>query len=313
MMHTYSIVARDPLTGQLGVAVQSHYFSVGSVVPWAEAGVGAVATQSFVRIDYGPEGLGLMRHGMSAQQALATLLERDEGREVRQVAMVDARGEVAVHTGSRCIPAAGHLTGAGFAVQANLMANDSIWPAMKAAYEAASGELVDRLIVALEAAQNAGGDIRGQQSAAIRVVAEERHAEPWQGCLFDLRVEDHPQPIGELKRLVRLRRAYRLADQGDELVAAREFDAALAAYARAADLAPEVIELRFWQAVTLFQVGKEVEALAIFREVFSKEPFWSTLVPRLAPLGLLPNEPAAIQRIVDQVATGPDTATSRSA
>ncbi len=312
MMHTYSIVARDPLTGQLGVAVQSHYFSVGSVVPWAEAGVGVVATQSFVRIDYGPEGLGLMRHGMSARQALATLLERDEGREVRQVAMVDARGEVAVHTGSRCIPAAGHLTGAGFTVQANLMANDAIWPAMKAAYEAASGELVDRLIVALEAAQNAGGDIRGQQSAAIRVVAGDRQVEPWQECLFDLRVEDHPQPIGELKRLVRLRRAYRLADQGDELVAAREFDAALAAYAGAADLAPEVIELRFWQAVMLFRVGKEVEALAIFREVFSKEPFWSQLVPRLAPLGFLPNEPAVIQRIVDQVATGSDTATSRS-
>jgi len=310
MMHTYSIVARDPRTGQLGVAVQSHYFSVGSVVPWAEAGVGAVATQSFVRIDYGPEGLALMRHGMTAPQALAALLERDDGREVRQVAMVDAKGNVAAHTGSRCIPGAGHLIGDGFSVQANLMANDSVWPAMKAVYEAASGELVDRLIAALEAAQAAGGDIRGQQSAAIRVVVGERQAETWQGCLFDLRVEDHLTPIAELKRLVRLRRAYRLADQGDELVASGEFDAALAAYAQAADLAPEVIELRFWQAVTLFQVGKEVEALAIFREVFSKEPFWSDLVPRLAPLGLLPNEPGVIQRIVGQARTGRSAATS---
>jgi uncharacterized Ntn-hydrolase superfamily protein len=304
MMHTYSIVARDPRTGQLGVAVQSHYFSVGSVVPWAEAGVGAVATQSFLKVDYGPDGLSLMRQGLSATQALTALLENDDGREVRQVAMVDAQGTVAVHTGSRCIPAAGHLSGDGFSVQANLMVDASVWPAMHAAYETASGELVDRLIVALEAGQAVGGDIRGQQSAAVRIVVGERQVKPGQGCLFDLRVEDHPEPIGELKRLVRLRRAYRLADQGDEFVAVSQFDAALAAYAGAAELAPEIVELRFWQAVTLFQIGKEVEALETFREVFRKEPIWADLVPRLVPLGILPDDPGALQRIVDQRMAG---------
>ncbi|HWQ29053.1 MAG TPA: DUF1028 domain-containing protein, partial [Dehalococcoidia bacterium] len=204
--HTYSIVARDPATGALGVAVQSHYFSVGSIVSWAEAGVGAVATQSIANVDYGPRGLALMREGLSASQALSALLENDPGRDVRQVAMVDARGGVAAHTGTRCIPAAGHLSGDGFSVQANLMANDSVWPAMRDAFERSDGELADRLLAALEAAQNAGGDIRGQQSAALLVVSGERSHEPWRGRLFDLRVEDHPEPVAELKRLVRLRR-----------------------------------------------------------------------------------------------------------
>ncbi len=296
---TYSIVARDPETGQLGVAVESHYFSVGSVVTWAEAGVGAVATQSRVKVDYGPEGLALMRQGYSARETLSTLLDRDDHPQNRQVAMVDARGDVAVHTGSHCIPAAGHLLGGGFSVQANLMVDDTVWPAMRAAYEATTGDLADRLIAALGAAQAAGGDIRGQQSAALLIVSGARLEKPWEGRLFDLRVEDHPHPVDELKRLVRLRKAYRYADQGDDLMTERDFAAAMSAFKQAWQMAPEVVELKFWGAVSLFAAGREEEALPIFREVFGQEPIWADLIPHLAPRDL-PDDPAALQRILDQ-------------
>lgn len=296
-IHTYSIVARDPETGEMGVAVQSHAFSVGSAVPWAEAGVGAVATQSLTRIDYGPEGLALMRMGLTAPQALADLIENDESRDVRQVAMVDAEGNAAAFTGSRCIAAAGHVIGDGFSVQANLMVNESVWPAMKDAYEHAEGDLADRLLATLEAAQASGGDIRGQQSAALLVVAGERSERPWEGRLFELRVEDHPRPLDELKRLVRLQRAYRYADRADELIAAQNFDDAMGALAKAAALAPDVLELRFWAAAALFAAGREDESLDLFREVFAKEPVWARLAPRLVPLGLLPDDPAALERI----------------
>jgi uncharacterized Ntn-hydrolase superfamily protein len=282
------------------VAVQSHYFSVGSIVSWAEAGVGAVATQSVANVDYGPRRLALMREGLSAPQTLAALLENDPGRDVRQVAMVDARGRVAVHTGKRCIPAAGHVLGDGFSVQANLMAGDSVWPTMKAAFERAGGDLADRLVAALEAGQEAGGDIRGQQSAALIVVSGERSHEPWRGRLFDLRVEDHPAPVAELKRLVRLRRAYRLADESDEHMAAGRIEEARDLLERSLALAPDNDELRFWAAVTLFRSGREDEALAMLREVFSRGPQWAELIPRLAPLGLLPEEPSALERILAQ-------------
>ncbi len=298
--HTYSIVARDPATGELGVAVQSHYFSVGSVVSWAEAGVGAVATQSVANVDYGPRGLALMREGLSARQALSALVENDPGRDVRQVAMVDANGRVAVHTGPRCIPAAGHLEGDGFAVQANLMVRDAVWPAMKRAFEDADGDLADRLVAALEAAQAAGGDIRGQQSAALVVVSGKRSLEPWRERLFDLRVEDHPEPLAELKRLVRLRRAYRLTDESDELLGQGRFEEARDLLDRALALAPENDELRFWAALTLFRTGREEQGLAMLRDVFSRGPQWAELVPRLAPLGLIPEEPGALERILAQ-------------
>lgn len=301
-IHTFSIVARDQETGEMGIAVQSHAFSVGAAVPWAEAGVGAVATQSLTRIDYGPEGLALMRHGMSARQALGALLKNDENRDVRQVAMVDAHGGVAAHTGTKCIAAAGHLTGEGFSVQANLMRDDSIWPAMKEAYEGAEGDLADRLVTTLEAAQAAGGDIRGQQSAALLIVSGERGTRYWEGRIFDLRVEDSPQPIAELRQLVQLQRAYRYADRADELMAVRNFEDAMGALAKAAALAPDVVELRFWAAASLFSAGKEDEALAIFREVFAKEPVWAELAPRLVPLGLLPDDPDALARIAAQQA-----------
>lgn len=299
-IHTYSIVARDPKTGTLGVAVQSHAFSVGSIVPWAEAGVGVVATQSLAHIDYGPGGLALMRSGKSAQEALDALLQTDDGRELRQVAMVDARGTVAVHTGSRCIPAAGHRTGDQFTVQANLMVDNTVWPAMYDAYTKARGDLAGRMLAALTAAQNSGGDIRGQQSAALVVVSGTRSEDkPWEGRLFDLRVDDHPRPVEELRRLVQLRRAHHFEDESDELLAQGRYEDAVAAMRQALTLAPDVLELRFWSAVTLFRVGREKEALDLFAEVFANEPIWLEVVPRLVPAGLLPDDPAAIKRITE--------------
>ncbi|HEX5635353.1 MAG TPA: DUF1028 domain-containing protein, partial [Gemmatimonadales bacterium] len=205
LAHTYSIVARDPKTGDLGVAVQSHYFSVGPIVPWAESGVGAVATQSLVLVDYGPRGLELMRKGLTARQALDSLLAADAHREGRQVAMVDANGNVAAFTGPSCIPDAGDAQGEQFSCQANLMANAKVWPAMKAAFEKAEGDLAERMMVALEAAEKAGGDIRGRQSAAMLVVKAKPSGKPWNDVLVNLRVEDHAEPLVELRRLLRLR------------------------------------------------------------------------------------------------------------
>jgi len=300
LAHTFSIVARDPATGQMGVAVQSHWFSVGSIVTWAEAGVGAIATQSFVDPSYGYKGLELMRGGVPAPEALKQLLAADSQREVRQVAMIDARGRVDAFTGKLDIAAAGHRVGAQYAVQANMMASERVWPAMAAAFERTPGDLADRMLAALEAAQLAGGDIRGRQSAAILVVNARPSGRPWAGAdrAFDLRVDDHPEPIGELKRLVRLQRAYAHANRGDELVSEKRVDEALREYTAAGVLAPEILELPFWQAVTLVVVGREAEAAPIFRRVFEKEPQWADLVPRLPAAGQLPDDAALIARIV---------------
>jgi uncharacterized Ntn-hydrolase superfamily protein len=294
LAHTYSIVARDPRTGELGVAVQSHYFSVGPVVPWAEAGVGAVATQSLVLVDYGPLGLDLMRRGLTARQALDSLLAADPHREGRQVAMVDAHGNVATWTGPACIPDAGDAQGEQFSCQANLMANPTIWPAMKAAYEHAEGDLAERLLQALDAAEKAGGDIRGRQSAAIVVVKAQGSGKPWNDYVVNLRVEDHPQPLVELRRLLRLRRAYNLEDQGDAFTSEKKPAEAARAYAEATRLAPDVVELRFWAAVTMYTNGQEEQARREFREVFARETRWADLVPRLAKVGLFPDDPAKV-------------------
>src|SRR3989440_12752975 len=213
--HTFSIVARDPETGELGVAVQSHWFSVGSNVAWAEAGVGAIATQSFIDPSYGRDGLDLMRGGASAEEALKSLLAKDEGRDVRQVAMIDARGRVAAHTGAKCIEAAGDHVGRNYSVQANLMSNARVWPAMARAFETTKGDLADRMLAALDAAQAAGGDIRGRQSAAIVVVTGKPTGKPWADRIFDLRVDDHPEPLKELRRLLTFQRAYKHLDTGE--------------------------------------------------------------------------------------------------
>jgi len=300
LAHTYSIVARDPATGEMGVAVQSHYFSVGPVVPWAEAGVGAVATQSLVLVDYGPNGLDLMRKGLTAQQALDSLVRADTSSDVRQVAMVDAKGNVATHTGKKCIPDAGHKAGNQYSCQANLMANPSVWPAMSAAFEKAQGDLAERMMQALEAAQKAGGDIRGKQSAAIVVVKAQASGKPWADRVMDLRVEDSQDPLKELRRLIRLRRAYILEDDGDNFIAAKKPDEALKAYEEAAKIAPEVAELKFWAAVSMYANGREPDAIKMFREVFSHEQQWVDLVPRLAQVGLFPNDPKKIEEVQRQ-------------
>ena len=299
-VHTYSIVARDAATGDLGVAVQSHWFSVGASVPWAEPGVGAVATQSFTDPSYGALGLALMKAGKSAPEALKALLAADADREVRQVAMVDAQGHAAAHTGAKCIQAAGHEVGEGFTVEANLMDKASVWPAMAKAFRATKGDLADRLLAALRAAQLEGGDIRGQQSAAILIVKGKPSGQPWNDRLFDLRVEDNPDPLKELGRLIQLRRAYRLMDEGDGYVTAVKWAEAKASYEAAAKLAPGVWEMPFWQAVALASSGKLDEALPIFKQVFAAEPFWKRLVPRLAEVDQLPKDPALLKAIQAQ-------------
>jgi uncharacterized Ntn-hydrolase superfamily protein len=296
--HTYSIVARDPATGNFGVAVQSHWFQVGPTVPWVEAGVGAVATQSFVRIDYGPLGLSLMRAGKSAEEALQSLLATDPQKDVRQVAMVDRQGNVAGWTGAKCIQAAGNQSGKGYSVQANLMDKPTVWPAMAKAYEAATGDFADRLLAALEAAEREGGDIRGRQSAALIIVRGESTGRPWDDRLVDLRVDDNAAPLVELRRLLDLHRAYDEMNQGDDAAAKEQWNDAVEHYSRATRMAPQIAELPFWSAVTLFMAGKEDEALPIFRQVFAKEERWARLVPRLPASGLLPNDDAKIARIL---------------
>jgi uncharacterized Ntn-hydrolase superfamily protein len=297
-VHTYSIVARDPETGQMGAAVQSHWFSVGPIVPWAEAGVGAVATQSLVDVTYGPLALELLRAGRTASEALEALKVADSHPEVRQVAIVDANGNVAAHTGDKCIPDAGHLTGDNFSVQANLMLNDRVWPAMKEAYEKTGGELADKMLAALAAAEKAGGDIRGRQSAAILIVAAESSGKPWQDRLMDLRVEDHPAPVEELQRLVQLHRAYEHMNRGDLALEKKDTATALKEYAAAERLAPQNLEMKFWHAVSLTNIGEVDQALPIFRNVFMVDRNWATLVPRLRGVDLLPDKDDTIARIL---------------
>jgi len=300
-VHTFSIVARDPATGDLGVAVQSHWFSVGATVTWAEPGVGAVATQSFVEPAYGPRGLELMRAGTAAPDALAQLLARDGGRAVRQVAFVDAKGRVGAHTGDRCIESAGHHIGVGYSVQANLMGNDQIVPSMARAYEGGKGDLAERLMLALEGGQRAGGDIRGCQSAALLVVRGVRSDRPWADKVFDLRVDDSPDPIGELRRLLRLARAYDQMNRGDVAVEKGDMKAALQHYGAAADMTGGDSEMLYWQAVALAANGQVDRSIPIFRRVFADDPRWIELTRRLVKPGLLPDTPqgrAMVERII---------------
>lgn len=295
--HTFSIVARDPQTGQMGVAVQSHWFSVGSLVSWGEAGVGVVATQSMVDPSYGPLGLELMRAGRSAPDTLAGLLTADRGREHRQVAMLDVTGAVAAHTGAQCIAEAGHIAGEGFSVQANMMLRPTVWPAMAEAFRQSSGNLADRLVRALEAAQAQDGDIRGMQSAALLVVSARSTGRPWQDRLIDLRVEDATDPIGGLRRLVHVQSAYQHMNHGDDLLAEGKVEAALHAYQTAAAMEPSIAELPFWQAVTLADLGQWEKAEPLFRQVFAQDPNLAELAQRLPPAGLLRNDTDLLARI----------------
>ncbi|MGC1192654.1 MAG: DUF1028 domain-containing protein [Candidatus Binatus sp.] len=287
LAHTYSIVARDADSGQLGVAVQSHYFSVGSVVTWAEAGVGAVASQAFSDPAYGKLGLDLMRARKSAPDALAGLLDADPMKEVRQVAMVDALGRVAAHTGSTTIPEAGHIVGDGFSVQANMMLKNTVWPAMAAAYRSAKGELVDRFLAALDAAEAEGGDIRGRQSAAILIVEAKSTGRPWIDTIFDLRVDDAAEPLVEVRRLVAVRRAYIHMRLGNEAAQRGDLDATVREFTDAERLIGDNPEMRYWHAIALLQLGKIDAGLAILREVGHRDRNWIELTLRLPALLLI--------------------------
>ncbi len=295
---TYSIVARDLQTGELGVAVQSHYFSVGPIVPWARPGVGAVATQSIVNISYGPRGLDLLTEGLSASQAIERLTAEDELADARQVAIVDARGEVAAHTGSGCMAFAGDVQGDGVSCQGNIMTTAEVWPAMLDAYAAAEGHLAARLLAALEAAEGAGGDLRGRQSAALLVVPAT--GEAWEHVV-SLRVEDHPEPLTELARLLHLWEAYRIAEEGDEHLAAGRHDEASALFRQACELAPESDELRFWAALGAAQLGDMDTALAQVRSAIAVHPGWHELLRRLSP-ELAPSAPAVLAALEAQAA-----------
>ena len=282
---TYSIVARDATTGELGVAVQTRWPNVGETVPWAEPGVGAVATQSFSEKSYGPLGLARMREGQSALEALAALLAVDEGREVRQVGMVDAAGRSASFTGSRCVEAAGHITTDGLSVQANMMERPTVWPAMAEAYGAAGGELADRLLAALRAAEAEGGDVRGRQSAALLVVPASGPA--W-ATRYDLRVEDDRAPLDELARLLRLARAYEAFDRTEEPAMAGDLQTAADAMTTAHELAPDDDQITLWTSLFYAGAGRIDEAKALFAEASRAEPRSGEHLRRFLAAGALP-------------------------
>lgn len=299
LAHTYSIVARDSATGELGVAVQSHWFSVGTAVSWAEAGVGAVATQSFTNKSFGIRGLALLRNGLTARQALDSLLATDEGREVRQVAIVDNKGNVAVHTGKACIDYAGHITGSQFSVQANMMLNGTVPKAMAAAFENSRGKpLADRMLVALNAAEAAGGDIRGKQSAAIIVVPGRSTGEPWNERLVDLRVDDHPAPLTELGRLYRVHIAYEHMNAGDLAVEKGDMQKAMQEYGAAMKMFPKNLEMQFWTAITLANNKQLDKALPMLRSIFKQDANWKELTRRLPRVNLLTVNDAALKQIL---------------
>jgi len=277
---TYSIVARDPATGELGVAVQSHWFSVGSLVTWARPGVGAVATQANVDPGYGPRALDLLGGGVSAGDALDRLLAADAAASSRQVAVVDVDGGVAAHTGSACIACAGHVTGPDVSCQANIMASERVWPAMLDAFTATGGSLTGRLLSALDAAEREGGDLRGRQSAAILVVPPD--GEVWQ-TVVSLRVEDHPEPLPELRRLVDLGRAYSLAGEADELLNSGRHDEAARLYVEASELVPANHELLFWAGLGTAQAGDLDAGVAQVRAAIALQPSWRELLTRLGP------------------------------
>ncbi len=296
--HTYSIVARDPETGEMGVAVQSHWFSVGTSVSWAEAGVGAIATQSFVNVSYGTKGLDLLRQGKTAGEVVEILTSADEGRDVRQLAVVDKKGNVAAYTGSRCIPEAGHSQGENFSVQANMMLQATVWPAMAEAFQNSKGPLAERMIAALSAAEKEGGDIRGRQSAAILIVRGESTGKIWEDRLIDLRVEDHPYATKELERLLKLHRAYAWMNEGDLAIEKNNVEGALEAYGRAESLFPDNLEMRYWHAVSLVNVGMQDRAFPIFQEIFRKDANWRLLTERLPGVGLIQAGPGVLEKIL---------------
>jgi uncharacterized Ntn-hydrolase superfamily protein len=300
LAHTFSIVARDPQTGEMGVAVQSHWFSVGSLVAWGEAGVGVVATQSFVNPSFGQRGLELLKTGKTAQEVVDELIASDEGRDVRQLAIVDSKGNSASYTGSKCIEAAGNIAGDGYSVQANMMLNNTVWGEMSKAFENSSGPLAERLVSALEAAQKEGGDIRGQQSACLLVVKGNATGNLWEDRLIDLRVEDNPNPVDEIKRLLSVYRAYEHMNRGDLAVEKNDMKLAMDEYNAAMKMFPDNLEMKYWTAVTLANTGEVEKSLKMFKEIFAADVNWKELTKRLPPVGLLTVTDEVLSKILTQ-------------
>lgn len=300
LAHTYSIVARDPKTGEMAVGVQSHWFSVGTAVPWVEAGVGVVATQSFTNKSFGIRGLALLKEGKTPQEALDILLADDEGREVRQVSILDSKGRVATHTGKQCIRHAGHITGKEFSVQANMMLTDKVWPAMAKAFEQSTGKpLAERVLLAMQAAEREGGDIRGKQSAVLVVVKGEATKQPWDDKTIDLRVDDHEKPLDELARLLKVYRAYEHMNNGDLAVEKGQMQKATEEYGQAEKMFPNNLEMKYWHAITLANNGSVNEAIKMLREVYKKDKNWKELTSRLPEVGLLTLPAKDLQRVLE--------------
>jgi len=297
--HTFSIVARDEVTGEMAVGVQSHWFSVGTVVSWGEAGVGVVATQSFANKVYGMKGLELMKAGKTATEALQQIMESDEGREVRQVAMIDTNGRVAAHTGSQCIDYANHIVGKNYSVQSNMMLNNTVCSAMAKAFEKSEGQpLAERVLIALQAAQKAGGDIRGKQSAALLVVAGRSSKAPWDDRLIDLRVDDHTQPLTELERLLKLYRAYEHMNKGDVAVEQNNMNLAMEEYGAAMKMFPTNLEMQYWTAITLANNNETKKAVAMLQKIYVVDANWRELTKRLPKVKLLTVSPEVLKELV---------------
>ena len=299
LAHTFSIVARDPVTGEMGVAVQSHWFSVGTVVSWAEAGVGAVATQSFVNKSFGIRGLSLLKKGLTSQQVVDSLLKDDEGKEVRQLAIVDNNGNVAVYTGKDCIQYASHIKGNQFSVQANMMLGDQVTNAMAAAFEKnAAKSLAERMLLALNAAQAVGGDIRGQQSAAIIIVPARSDGKPWDERTVDLRVDDSKEAVIEISRLYKVHMAYEHMNKGDLAVEKNDMTTAMNEYNAAMKMFPANLEMQYWTAVTLANNKEMQKAIPIFKKVFAGNKNWKELTRRLPQVKLLTVSDADLKGIL---------------
>lgn len=282
----------------MGAAVQSHWFAVGAVVPWAQAGVGVVVTQSFCNPSFGPRGLDLLRVGSSPREAVDALTAADEGRDLRQLAILDAAGRVAAFTGRGCVPEAGDLQGEGVSAQANMMLHPTVPPAMLRAFEAAEGPLAERLVAALAAAEGEGGDLRGRQSASLLVVRTAGTGRLWEDRLVDLRVDDAPDPVGELSRLLQVHRAYEHMDRGDQALERGDHRGALEAYSSAERLYPENEEVVFWTAVSLANQGRVEDALPLFSRVFQRNENWRTMTSRLAGTGQVRLEEADLRQVL---------------
>ncbi|GAB1309635.1 hypothetical protein KH5_23180 [Urechidicola sp. KH5] len=296
--HTYSIVARDSITGEMGVAVQSHWFSVGSLVTYGKAGVGVVATQSLVNPSYGPNGLKLMEKGLTPQQALDSLMMIDEGAAYRQVAFLNKDGLVASHTGDKCITAAGHVTGPNFSVQANMMLRPTVWDAMANAFKTTEGSLAERMLAAMKAAEKEGGDIRGKQSAAMLIVKPESTGNSWEDTVLELRIEDYENPIRELERLLKVHKAYDFMNQGDIAMEHGDSEKAEQLYLSAQKLFPKNLEMKFWYAINLLNNEDYEKAHPILKDIFFQDNHWRLLTERLVHSELLTIPHEEVQKVL---------------